>query len=122
MDNRLTETVPARRGYNQARRFPRYHLDSRIQASVFRDGTTIALWGRTGELSEDGIGATLNAELKVGEVVSLEFSIPVLPHIMKVRAIVRYGHGLRFGFEFLVVSQEQRETLRRSCEVLASAS
>ena len=89
--------------------------------SVFRDGETISLWGRTNELGQDGVGATLSGELHVGEVVSMEFPIPVPPCFLKVRAIVRYSAGLRCGFEFLIVTEEQRETLRRLCEVLATA-
>jgi hypothetical protein len=96
-------------------------MDARVQLSVFRDGANTSLWGRTSELGQDGIGATLSAELIVGEVVSMEFPIPVQPYFMKVRAIARYCEGLRCGFEFLIVTDDQRETLRRTCEVLASA-
>jgi hypothetical protein len=96
-------------------------LDARIQVSVFREGVTVSLWGRTNELGADGIGATLTGELAVGEVVAMEFPIPVAPYVMKVRAIVRYSQGLRCGFEFLIVTSEQRETLCRTCEVLANS-
>ncbi len=108
--------------YSGKRRYPRYRLDARIHVSVFRDGATITLWGRTNEIGQDGVGATLTVALAAGEVVSMEIPIPVAPHLMKVRAIVRYAHGLRCGFEFLVVSNELRDTLRRTCEVLATAS
>jgi hypothetical protein len=104
------------------RRFPRYRFDARIQVSVFREGLTATYWGRTNELGDDGIGATLSGELQAGEVVSLEFPIPVPPHIMKVRALVRYSEGLRCGFEFLVVTDEQKLTLRQVCVLLANAS
>jgi hypothetical protein len=106
----------------RTRRYTRHRLDARIQMSVFRDGATISLWGCTSELGQDGVGATLSAQLKVGEVVSMEFPIPVPPHFLRVRAIARYCEGLRCGFEFLIVTEGQRETLRRCCEVLASAS
>lgn len=102
------------------RRYPRYNVDVRIQMSVFRDGKTVSLWGRTNELGQDGVGATLSGALTVGEVVSMEFPIPVSPHFLKVRGIVRYCSGLRCGFEFLIVTEDQRETLRRVCEVLAT--
>jgi PilZ domain len=108
--------------YSRQRRYPRHRLDARIQISVFRDGVTTALWGRTNELGEDGVGATLSGELHAGEVVSMEFSIPVLPYVMKVRAIVRYSEGLRCGFEFLILTDEQKETLCRVCEVLTTSS
>lgn len=108
--------------YSRQRRFPRHHFDVRIQMTVFRDGSTIALWGRTNELGQDGIGATLSGELNVGEVVTMEFPIPIQPYLMRVRAIVRYGEGLRCGFEFLIVTGEQRETLRRACVVLSNTA
>lgn len=117
MSNESPGTSPA---YGRHRRFPRHRLDARIQISVFREGVTTSLWGRTSELGQDGVRATLSGELKVGEVVSMEFPIPVPPYFMKVRAIARYSEGLRCGFEFLIVTGEQRETLRRVCEVLAS--
>ena len=50
----------------------------------------------------------------------MELPVPVAPHMVKLRAIVRYTQGLRCGFEFLAVTQEQRQTLRRVCELLAS--
>jgi PilZ domain len=96
-------------------------MDVRIQASVFREGVTITLWGRTSELGQDGVGATLTGELKPGEVVSLEFPVPVAPFLIKLRAIARYSDGLHCGFEFLKVSEEQRRTLCRVCEVLATS-
>jgi hypothetical protein len=93
----------------------------RINVSVFREGVTTICWGRTSELGQDGIGATLSRELQAGEVVSLEFPIPIPPHMMQVRAIVRYSEGLRCGFEFLVVTDEHKLTLRQVCVVLANA-
>ncbi len=112
----------AAKANRRLRRFSRSRFDARIQVSVFREGLTTTYWGRTSELSVDGIGATLSGQLQVGEVVSLEFPIPVPPHIIKVRAVVRYNDGLRCGFEFLVVSNEQRLLLREVCVVLTNAS
>jgi len=97
-------------------------MDVRIQLSVFRGGTITAVWGRTNEIGQDGVGATLSEALQIGEVVSMEFPIPVAPYQMKVRAIVRYARGLRCGFEFLILSEDLRETLRRACELLSTAS
>jgi hypothetical protein len=104
------------------RRYPRHRFDVRIQVSVFREGLTISCWGRTSELGQDGIGATLSGELHVGEVVSLEFAVPVAPHLMQLRGVVRYSLGLRCGFEFLVVTEEQRMLVRQVCALLANPS
>ena len=121
-DRKMSKSAAGSQKYARLRRFERHRFDVRVQVSVFRDGHNIDLWGRTNELGFDGVGATLTGELKSGEVVSLEFPIPVAPLVMKVRAIVRYSDGLRCGFEFLVVTNHQRETMRRLAEVLENAS
>lgn len=117
----MSDREPTAAKGKRLRRFSRSRFDVRIQVSVFRDGLTDTYWGRTSELSVDGIGATLSGQLQVGEVVSLEFPIPVPPHLIKVRAVVRYSDGLRCGFEFLVVTEEQRLLLREVCVVLTNA-
>lgn len=116
------DTPTAASAYNRLRRFPRHRLDVRIEVSVFRDGVTTTLWGRTSELGQDGVGATLTGELRPGEVVSMDFPVPVAPHKIKVRAIVRYCHGLHVGFEFLTVTEEQRQSLARVCEMLMNST
>jgi PilZ domain len=120
-DAAATKEAPSR-SQPRPRRFNRYRYDVRIDVAVFRNGETTRFWGRTNEVGQDGLGATLTGELKAGEVVSVEFPIPIAPLVMKVRAIVRYSEGLRCGFEFLVVTSDQRETMRRLCEALANAS
>ena len=103
--------------HERQRRYSRHPLDARIEVSVFREGNTIVLWGRTSEIGVDGIGATLTGELASGEVVSLELPVSVAPYLLKMRAIVRYTQGLHCGFEFLAVTQLQRNTLERICEI-----
>jgi hypothetical protein len=118
----MTKSATGSQKYAKVRRFERYRYDVRVQVSVFRDGQSTDLWGRTNELGFDGIGATLTGELNTGEVVSLEFPIPLAPLAMKVRAIVRYSQGLRCGLEFLIVTSQQRETMRQLCEKLANGA
>jgi hypothetical protein len=108
-------------GSQSPRRYPRYPADMRISLQVFRPTGTVSLWGRSTELGEDGIGGTLTGEVEPGEVVSLELSLPAA-YPMKLRALVRYRSGLRHGFEFLALSSEQKETLHRVCEMLATAT
>jgi hypothetical protein len=104
------------------RRYPRFAIDVRMQVRMFQSGEFQNCWGRTTELGQDGIGATLTGELQTGEIVSLEIPLPLSPYPLKVRAIVRYCDGLRYGFEFLTLNNAQREMLRRVCEVLATKS
>jgi len=103
-----------------ARRFPRFAFDVRLQVRMFQEGEFRSCWGRSVEIGQDGIGATLTGSLETGEIVTLEIPLPLTPYPMKVRAIVRYCHGLRYGFEFLTLSDSQRDTLKRVSEYLAT--
>jgi hypothetical protein len=100
------------------RRFPRYPADIRVSVEVFRRDGSASMWGRSTELGEDGIGATLTGEVEPGEVVSMELSLPVASVPLRLRALARYRDGLRHGFEFLALNEEQRELLHRVCGML----
>jgi hypothetical protein len=115
-------TVPNQPPSSSPRRFPRYPLDVHLSVHVFRSGGRVSLWGRSNELGEDGIGATLTGELEAGEVVSMELSLPLAACPIKFRAAVRYRDGLRHGFEFLTLTAGQHDEIRRVCEMLARAT
>jgi hypothetical protein len=102
------------------RRYPRFAIDVRLQVRMFQGGEFRTCWGRSTELGQDGIGATLTGSLESGEIVTLEIPLPLTPYPIKVRAIVRYCQGLRYGFEFLTMNDSQRDTIRRVCEYLAT--
>ena len=102
------------------RRFPRFVLDVRLQVKMFQAGEFRTCWGRSTEMGQDGIGATLTGSLENGEIVTLEIPLPLAPYPIKVRAIVRYRQGLRYGFEFLTLNDGQRATIQRVCQYLAS--
>ena len=104
------------------RRFPRFAIDARLQVKMFQDGEFRTCWGRSTEMGQDGIGATLTGSLESGEIVTLEIPLPLTPYPIKVRAIVRYRQGLRYGFEFLTLNEAQRDTIRRVCQYLATKS
>src|SRR6202789_2788012 len=105
-----------------ARRYPRCAIDVRRQVRMFHDGEVRNCWGRSTELGQDGIGAALTGELETGEIVSLELPLPLTPYPLKVRAIVRYRQGLRYRFEFLTLSENQRDMIGRVCDMLATKS
>jgi PilZ domain-containing protein len=102
-----------------ARRFPRFPLDIRVSAKVFRADSPIDLWGRSIEFGQDGIGVTLTGELEPGEVATLELTLPANTIPLKLRALVRYRDGLRHGFEFLARDEVQQDAIRRACELLS---
>jgi len=105
---------------SKQRRFPRFPLDIRVSARVFRRDEAIELWGRSIEFGQDGIGVTLTGELQAGEVATLELSLPGNSAPLKLRGLVRYRDGLRHGFEFLARDEMQRDLIRRTCEFLSA--
>lgn len=119
---KLASGKPLQPTGHRKRRFPRFAVDARIQVRMFQAGEFRTCWGRSTELGQDGIGATLTGDLETGEIVSLEIPLPLSPYPLKVRAIVRYRQGLRYGFEFLTLSENQRDMVCRVCEMLATKS
>jgi len=121
-DARLAAPKTSESKFAHARRFPRFVLDVRLQVRMFQNGEFQSCWGRSTEIGQDGIGATLTGSLSTGEIVTLEIPLPLTPYPIKVRAIVRFCQGLRYGFEFLTMNDSQRDTVRRVCEYLATKS
>jgi c-di-GMP-binding flagellar brake protein YcgR len=98
------------------RRHPRYRADFRVTVSYLLGNHYQKLAGHCRDLSEAGIGVLLPAELDGGEVAGLSFSLPgsagsSVP--WEVRAVVRYRRGYHYGFEFLSLTGEQQESLKR---------
>ena len=116
---RLPGNTPAAK-VTFTRRSPRFAIDVRLQVKMFQAGEFRSCWGRSTELGQDGIGATLTGSLEPGEIVTLEIPLPLTPYPIKVRAIVRYRQGLRYGFEFLTLNDGQRDTVQRVCQYLAT--
>jgi hypothetical protein len=91
------------------RAYPRFLLDVRI---IVRGKET--LHGRTKDIAEGGLGATLPGEIPIGEIVKLELSLAEGLESMKLQAEVRYRKGFQYGFKFLRVTEQQRELIRKT--------
>jgi c-di-GMP-binding flagellar brake protein YcgR len=93
------------------RRHPRYRTEFRVTANFLLGNHYQKLEGHCKDLSEAGIGILLAAELNGGEVAAFNFLLPGSALRWEVRAVVRYRRGYHYGFEFLSLTEEQRETL-----------
>lgn len=82
----------------------------------------IGAHSRTLDISESGVGGLFHEVWDVGTCLNLEVSLPVEQTPLKIGAIVRHHTGVRYGFEFLDMSLEQRTMLRKACQVLSKAS
>ena len=59
------------------------------------------------------MGMLLAAELSMGDVAALSLCFPELDSPLELRAVVRYRHGYQYGFEFLSLTDEQKEMLKK---------
>lgn len=78
-----------------ARRAPRIRLEVDVSIHSQEAGEVA---GRTLDISESGISATLPVELPIGEVVKLEIRSRLKP--VMVGAVVRNRNVFRYGFAF----------------------
>ena len=72
--------------------------------------------GQTVDISESGISAMLRIEVPLGEVVRMEFNLPL--GAVEVHALVRQRNAFRYGFQF-VESSTAQEVIGRTCRQLA---
>jgi PilZ domain-containing protein len=96
-----------------ARRHPRYRLETEI--CIYPRNMPV-VHGYTVDISESGISALLRIEVPLGEVVRMEFKLPL--GVVDVHALVRQRNAFRYGFQFVEDSSAQ-EVIGRTCRQLA---
>lgn len=99
----------------EARRHPRFKLD--VEVRVYPRNSAVVR-GHTVDISESGISAMLRVEVPIGEVVRLEFSVPL--GTVEAHALVRQRNAFRYGFQF-VESGSAQDIIARTCRQLAMA-
>jgi hypothetical protein len=107
---------PQRQQWPVTRAFPRFLIDQRL---IIHAG--FVLHGRTKDISEGGLGATVAGELTTDAPVELEFYLPGKLSPIKLMAEVRYRQGFQYGFRFLDTTPEQRLAIREATIQLALA-
>jgi c-di-GMP-binding flagellar brake protein YcgR len=94
------------------RRHPRYRADFQVVANYLAGNQYKKFEGHCNDLSESGLGMLLATDISNGEVVGLNFSLPGSAFGWQLRAVVRYRRGYHYGFEFLSLTAEQRDSLK----------
>lgn len=92
---------------------PRYPLEVDIRIYP-RDWPVVR--GHTVDISQSGIAAVVSTEVPLGEVVRLEFTVPL--GNVEVFALVRQRNAFRYGFQF-VEESSAHDIIGRTCRELA---
>jgi hypothetical protein len=103
---------------SSTRRYARYRTEIPVIVKVLAKDGYVRIHGRCFELAEAGLGAVITSELNVGEMVTLEFSIPDAAQVFVIRSVVRHRMGFLHGFEFIGALPEQVETIQKFCRTL----
>jgi c-di-GMP-binding flagellar brake protein YcgR len=77
--------------------------------------------GRTKDISESGLGATVAGQLPRNEPIEVEFRLPGSSVTIKVMAEVRYNQGFQYGLRFLYITEAQRAQIREAVSQLQPA-
>jgi len=117
--NGLPSFRRSRKSY--ARRFVRYRTELPLVLKVLGKQGYVRVHGRCFELAEAGLGAVTTSELAVGEMASVELSIPDMAEPIVVRVVVRHRMGFLHGCEFVGLLPDQLEWIRKFCQALQPA-
>jgi hypothetical protein len=100
---------PAPGTWAVSRQHGRFLIDLRLIVKA-----KATLHGRTRNLSEGGLGATVAGDIGLGEVVQLQLQLPESEEPLVFRAEVRYRQGFQYGFKFINPTDKQVEIIRRA--------
>ena len=100
------------------RRSIRYKLDVPLRVILHKQDATLLRDGRGTEISEYGMCIMAGVELKLGEEVGIEFTLPYSGEPIRVSGAVRNRDGYRYGCEFTLDDQGERKDVARLRQVL----
>ncbi len=112
----VMEAAPEPR-WKIARGFARFLIDLTFEVFMSESASIPLTSGSVHDIGLGGLSGTLESDVRVGQRVWLEFRLPNAEPL-RLLARVCYGDSGRFGFEFLTITAEQREIIRKACQGL----
>jgi hypothetical protein len=99
------------------RRFPRFKADVLARANVVREEQILYLGTRCNSISEGGVDAPGLQSLALGDLVTLWLYLPGSTQPVWVDTIVVRRSSDRCGLEFLSLSDDRRNLIKRYCHL-----
>ncbi len=93
------------------RRHPRYRVEFPLIVTLLSEAGHRSIDAHCRDLSVAGIGMLIAAELNMGEVVALKFTLPGSARAWDLHAVLRHRRGYHYGFEFLSLNHEEGNLL-----------
>ena len=104
-------------GKEGIRRFPRTLVSVPIRLHHLIPGGISTTRGITLDISEGGLGALVQGDLRLGETVEIDLQLP--GHSLSTVAIVRHTSNVRSGFEFLGMTPEEKSQIAKTCSQIS---
>jgi hypothetical protein len=106
------------------RRWQRQRLNMPIRLVVSREDRTKIIEGRANDISEGGLLIFAGVELRGGEKLAVEFTLPFSSTPVRAPGVVRHRRGYHYGIEFgseSLSDQEQTEKFRNLLQLAAGS-
>lgn len=99
--------------FQENRQKPRFPIQ--VDIRIYPRGISV-VQGYTVDLSESGIAAMLRDEVPIGEIVRLEFTLPMGK--VEILALVCQRNAFRYGFQFVEAAAPD-DVIGQTCRQLA---
>ncbi len=103
---------------SERRTYPRFQADVPLVISLVGDEEIASLRAKADGISEGGLSLSNVQGMGPDQAVSLEVHLPIATQPIWVEAVVRHNAG-RCGLQFITLSNEQRELIKRYCRLQA---
>ena len=103
----------------EQRRSKRFKVELAVKVHLSDAGKPSASHGTGTNISDGGMQLFISRDLAVGQLVTLELSLPYHRKKLKLRAVIKSRVSFNYGVEFLNLSEHDREVIVQSCRVLA---
>jgi hypothetical protein len=100
--------------HGPVRRYPRTLFTVPLMLRHLGTGGIRLLRGISLDIGEGGLGAIVQGDLRIGEMVEVDVRIPERP--LSAVAIVRHTSSVRSGLEFLGLTPEERQHITNVME------
>lgn len=116
-------SAPSQVGFAPKRRWERHKIDVPIRLIFWNSLHTAKIVDARGrDMSEGGMAVFAGVELRIGDIVEIEFTPAYSGQPLRVRAEVRNRRGYSYGLEFLSDTSAELSHAARLRELLVAST
>jgi c-di-GMP-binding flagellar brake protein YcgR len=102
----------------EQRRSKRFRVEVAVKVHLTDAGKPSTSNGTGSNISDGGMQLFIPRNFALGEVISLELSLPYHRKALKLSAVIKNRESFNYGVEFLNPSERDKEAIVQNCRVL----